>query len=71
MNTRDTMIELMTAEYRRLASIEPSHDAGSHPSSEVHERVGAAWAEWDKQVQAVKFVLSTNLLMKHLAEVSS
>ncbi|MCT2182860.1 hypothetical protein M3G00_07910 [Brevibacterium casei] len=27
---------------------EPPKDAGDHPSMEVHDRAGAAWAEWDK-----------------------
>lgn len=68
MSHRDDLIDMMTAEYRRLASLEPAKDAGNHPSLDVHDRVGAAWAEWDRKIQAVQLVLSSNLLMRHLVE---
>lgn len=57
---------MMTVEYQRLMASEPAQNAGGHPSYELHERVGAFWAEWDKQVEAVKAVLSENLLARHL-----
>ena len=31
---------------------EPPMDAGGHPSMPVHEQVGAAWADWDRQRRA-------------------
>ena len=66
--SRDRVIYLMTAEYQRLMAQEPPKDLGCHPSLEVHEQVGAKWAAWDREVQAVKTVLSANLLARHLEE---
>ena len=45
-----------------LLEHEPPQDAGHHPSMELHERVGAAWAEWDKQVSAYRLLLGTRLV---------
>ncbi|GAB3191828.1 hypothetical protein [Nesterenkonia suensis] len=41
---------------------EPPQDAGQHPSMELHERVGAAWAEWDKGVQGLRLLLGVRLV---------
>ena len=41
---------------------EPPIDAGPHPSTELHERVGAAWAEWDKRVQGLRMVIANELV---------
>lgn len=49
-------------------SNEPPHDAGSHPSIEVHERVGAKWAEWDKRISAWKLVLGGMLVKDAIEE---
>lgn len=50
----DRLIELLDSE--------PPQDAGHHPSMELHERVGAAWAEWDKQVSAYRLLLGVHLV---------
>ena len=47
---------------------EPPQDAGSHPSIEVHERVGAEWAEWDKRVSAWKLVLGAMLVKEAIEQ---
>ena len=41
---------------------EPPQDAGGHPSPEVHQQVGAAWAEWDRQRTAWQVLLAPRLL---------
>lgn len=51
-----------------LLDNEPPKDAGNHPSMEVHDRAGAAWAEWDKQLQALRLVLSQMLVNKAIQE---
>lgn len=51
-----------------LLDNEPPKDAGDQPSMEVHDRAGAAWAEWDKQLQALRLVLSQMLVNKAIQE---
>ena len=47
---------------------EPPQDAGQHPSMEVHERVGAEWAEWDKRVAGLRLVLASHLVNEAIRE---
>lgn len=47
---------------------EPPQDAGQHPSMEVHERVGAEWAEWDKRVAGLRLVLAQHLVNEAIRE---
>jgi hypothetical protein len=47
--------------YLDLMSQEPAQDAGGHPSPDVHERVGAAWARWDRQCTAFRAIISARL----------
>lgn len=47
---------------------EPPQDAGQHPSMELHERVGAEWAEWDKRVAGLRLVLAQHLVNEAIKE---
>lgn len=47
---------------------EPPQDAGQHPSMEVHERVGAEWAEWDKRVAGMRLVLAHHFVNEAIKE---
>ena len=51
-----------------LLEKEPPQDAGQHPSLELHERVGAAWAEWDKQVSSFRTILGAMLVNDAIQE---
>lgn len=57
-NTKTMLLNLIVDELEN----EPPNDAGGHPSIEVHERAGADWAEWDKKVSGLRFVLAQMLV---------
>ena len=48
---------------------EPAQDAGGHPSPEVHQQVGAAWADWDRQRRAWCALLAPRLLAEAMDDV--
>lgn len=62
MSDRENTKEVLLDHLVYLLDNEPPDDAGSHPAIEVHERVGAAWAEWDKQVAGLRVVLASMLI---------
>lgn len=41
---------------------EPPKDAGGYPAIEMHERVGAKWAEWDRVVTGLRLALANHLV---------
>jgi hypothetical protein len=48
---------------------EPPQDAGNHPSLPLHEQVGAAWADWDRQRRAWQTLLAPRLLREAMDDV--
>lgn len=52
-----------------LLADEPPQDAGGHPSPEVHQQVGAAWADWDRQRRAWCALLAPRLLREAMDDV--
>lgn len=48
---------------------EPPQDAGDHPAIEVHQQVGAAWADWDRQRRAWCALLAPRLLREAMDDV--
>jgi hypothetical protein len=59
----------MVARLLSMLADEPPQDAGGHPSLPVHEQVGAAWADWDKQRRAWLTLLAPRLLREAMADV--
>lgn len=57
----------MVEHYQILCGQEPPADAGGHPSVDVHEAVGRAWGDWDKQRRAWATILAPRLLAEALA----
>lgn len=62
-NTTNLILDMLV----ELLDNEPPQDAGGHPSLEVHERAGHAWAEWDKQVTGLRIILGVRLVNQAIA----
>lgn len=58
----DHVTEMLLDQLIILLDHEPPEDAGHHPSMELHERVGAAWAEWDRQVSGLRILLGVRMV---------
>lgn len=54
-----------------LIDNEPPSDAGQHPSTAVHERVGAEWAEWHKCLSGARALLGHRLVAAAIREEES
>ncbi len=61
-------IQTLTALYHDHVRREPVRDAGGHPSLELHEVVGAAWATWERQRMNLRAALADALVSQHLDE---
>lgn len=57
----DRTSKMILEALRADLAAEPPQDAGGHPSAELHSRVGAAWAEWEKRVSAWRLLLGVRL----------
>lgn len=76
MTARDDLIEVDSTTAQLIGFLvdllakEPPQDAGHHPSMELHERVGAAWAEWDKQVHGLRTVIGARLTNRAIEQLT-
>lgn len=63
-----TYLEMLTDRYRELMAAEPPQDAGGHPAAGVHERVGEAWADWDRQHAGLRMLITGYLWVEYLRD---
>lgn len=60
--------EQLRAAYLSHVANEPPQDAGQHPSMELHEQVGNAWAKWERVRLALWTLLADALADEYVRE---
>ncbi|WP_235738979.1 hypothetical protein [Nocardioides alcanivorans] len=64
----DRINDMLLDQIADLLAYEPPQDAGQHPSLELHERVGAEWAEWHKRLSGLRLLLGHRLVSAAIEE---